>query len=327
MASRLQQYPGRRNVVPSLATSLWLLFAAATQPDPLSPPPHGRDAGVPALPSKPSVPSTKTPPSVAAPTDPKSPKAPVVPTTAKPAVPASQPGKTTKVPPRIATPPADVEEPEEEIVADPSGKAKARKKGPRKVATVDHTDVPERKSPWSSDRYAAVVPPGLTLAALRNQLSKNSMPVAETGAPAPEHGHSMQTVSDIEKARDSLRQETARLEALLKAAGNCGGGGGGMAMGEPLLPTTPIPASALREAASEQIDSVSKAIKGMKPEQAAAVVARLDRGLAAEILRRMKSTDAGAILGLLKPDLAAELATEIATRKPTYPKDKKGSSK
>ena len=100
-----------------------------------------------------------------------------------------------------------------------------------------------------------------------------------------------------------------------------------MTNGEPLLPTAPVSASAVREAAGEQIDSVSKAIKGMKPEQAAAVVARLDRGLAAEILRRMKSSDAGAIMGLLKPDLAAELATEIATRKPTYPKDKKGSSK
>lgn len=321
--------------MPSLATSLWLIFAAATQPDPLSPPPHGRAAEVPAQPAKPAVASTKAPPSVAkpndptlppSPTSPKSPKAPSAP--ANPTATASQPGKTAKIPPRIETPPANVEEPEEEIVADPSGKLKARKKGSRKVATtVDRAEVTERKSPWSADRYAAVVPPGLTLAALRSQLAKGGAPVAETSAPAAEHSRPMQTVSDIDKAREALRQETARLEALLKAAGNCGGGGGGMTTGEPLLPTTPVSASALREAASEQIDSVSKAVKGMKPEQAAAVVARLDRGLAAEILRRMKSTDAGAILGLLKPELAAELATEIATRKPTYPKDKKGSAK
>jgi hypothetical protein len=229
----------------------------------------------------------------------------------------------------MQTSPSSVEEPEEEIVADSSGKIKSRKKGPRKVATVDRSEISERKSPWSADRYAAVVPPGLTLAALRTQLSRAGAAAAEPNAPPAEHGRPMQTVSDIDKARESLRQETARLEALLKAAGNCGGGGGsgGMAMGEPLLPTAPIAASALREAASEQIDSVSKAVKGMKPEQAAALVARLDRGLAAEILRRMKASDAGAILGLLKPDLAAELATEIATRKPTYPKDKKGSTK
>jgi hypothetical protein len=332
MASRLQLYPSRRNVVSSLAIPLWLLFIAAAQPDPWSPPPHGRDAGAPVQPINPAAPSAKAPPSVAKPTDPKSPKSPSVPVAAKPTSPAPQPvktaGKTAKVPPRLDTASADVEEPEEEIVADPSGKAKSHKKGPRKVATVDRAEVPEHKSPWSADRYAAVVPPGLTLAALRSQLSKGATPVVDSNAPGGDHARPMQSLSDIEKARESLRQETARLEALIKAAGNCGGGGGGgMAIGEPMLPTAPIPAATLREAAGEQIDSVSKAMKGMKPEQAAALIGRLDRGLAAEILRRMKSTDAGAILGLLKPDLAAELATEIATRKPMYGKDKKASPK
>jgi len=303
-----------------------LVFAAAAQPDPLSPPPHGREADVPAQPTNPAVPSTKKPPSVAKPTDPKSPKAPSVPVAAKPANPTSQPGKAVKVPPRTDSAPADVEEPEEEVVADPSGKLKARKKAPHKVATVDRAEVPEHKSPWSADRYAAVVPPGLTLAALRSQLSKGATPVVDSNPPVADHARPMQSLSDIEKARESLRQETARLEALIKVAGNCGGGGG-MSTGEPMLPTAPIAAATLREAAGEQIDSVSKAMKGMKPEQAAALIGRLDRGLAAEILRRMKSTDAGAILGLLKPDLAAELATEIATRKPMYGKDKKASFK
>ena len=100
-----------------------------------------------------------------------------------------------------------------------------------------------------------------------------------------------------------------------------------MPIGEGLAPAAPVSVAALREAPTEQIDSVSKAMKGMKPEQAAAVVARLDRGLAAEIMRRMKATDAGAILGLLKPEMAAELATQIATRKSIYGKDKKGSGK
>jgi flagellar motility protein MotE (MotC chaperone) len=307
-----------------------LVFAAAAQPDPLSPPPHGREADVPAQPTNPAVPSTKVPPSVTKPTDPKSPKDPSVPALAKPANPAkptSQPGKAVKVPPRTDSALADVEEPEEEIVADPSGKLKARKKAPHKVATVDRAEVPEHKSPWSADRYAAVVPPGLTLAALRSQLSKGATPVVDSNPPVADHARPMQSLSDIEKARESLRQETARLEALIKAAGNCGAIGGGMSTGEPMLPTAPVAAATLREAAGEQIDSVSKAMKGMKPEQAAALIGRLDRGLAAEILRRMKSTDAGAVLGLLKPDLAAELATEIATRKPMYGKDKKASPK
>lgn len=340
MASRLQLQASRRNVVPSLATSLWLIFVAAAQPDPLSPPAHGRDAGVPVT-AKPAVASPKAPasPSVAKPMDPnaaKSPKvpgAPVVANPVTPAIPVPQSGKTAKAPPRLNAAPAEMVEPEEEIVADASGRIKASKRGPRKAATgerperQDRPDVPERKSPWSADRYAAVVPPGLTLAALRTQLSKGPVPTPEPGAQPSEHSRPTQAVSDIEKAREGLRQETARLEAMLKAAGNCGGGGSGMAMGEPLLPTSPIPAATLREAASEQIDTVSKAMKGMKPEQAAALLGRLDRGLAAEILRRMKSSDAGAILGLLKPDLAADLATEIAIRKPMYGKDKKASPK
>jgi hypothetical protein len=316
--------------LPSLATTLWLILAAATQPDPLSPPVHGRDATAAALPAKSTLPSAKPTPSVAKPSDPTlptSPKAPLVPVTAKPAIPVPQTGKTVKVLPRVATAAADVEEPEEEVVADPSGRFKPHKKGPHKAATVERPETPERKSPWSADRYSAVVPPGLTLAALRSQLAKGPTTVPDSSAQGADHGRPTQTVSDIEKAREALRQETARLEALLKAAGNCGGGGSGMAMGEPLLPATAIPAATLREAAGEQIDSVSKAMKGMKPEQAAALIGRLDRGLAAEILRRMKATDAGAVLGLLKPDLAAELATEIATRKPMYAKDKKGSNK
>jgi len=314
----------------NLATTIWLTLAATAQPESLSPPPHGRDASVPVRPTVQAPAPVKAPPSVAKPLDPAAPKVPKAPTTpvaAKPELSTTPIGKNAKLPSKAEPARVDIEEPEEEIVADPSGKMKSPKKPPRKVATVDRPEAPERKSPWSTDRYAAVVPPGLTLAALRSQLSKGGVPTAEPGTPAAEHGRPVQTVSDIEKARESLRQETARLEALLRASGNCGGGSAGMTNGEPLLPTTPVSATALREAASEQIDSVSKAIKGMKPEQAAALVARLDRGLAAEILRRMKSSDAGAILGLLKPDLAAELATEIATRKPTYPKDKKGTSK
>ncbi len=315
--------------MPSLAIPLWLIFAAAAQPDPLSPPPHGRDADVPAQPNQPARPAVKAPPSVAKPIDPsspKSPKSPSIPVADRNTTPASRSGKIVKVPPQLDTAAPAVEEPEEEIVTSPSGKTRSRRRGPRKVTTVDRPEVSERKSPWSADRYAAVVPPGLTLAALRNQLSKNATTAADPGTPAGDHARPSDSLSDIEKARAALQQETVRLEALIKTAGSCGGGSG-MAMGEPTLPTASIPAETLREAASEQIDSVSKAIKGMKPEQAAAVIGRLDRGLAAEILRRMKSSDAGAILGLLKPDLAAELATLIATHKPMYPKDKRESSK
>ena len=312
--------------MPSLAIPLWLLFVATPQADPLSPPPHGREVSAPEEPAKPTVPSVKATPPVTKPTDPKSPKSPSTPNPTKTAPIAAHPVKPTK--PSLKTQPAPsvTEEPAEEAVAALIAKDKAHRKGPHSAS--DRGEVPERKNPWSADRYAAVVPPGLTLSALRSQISKSSAATAEPPSPAPDNSKTGSAASDIEKAREALRQETAHLEALLKTPVNCAGGMGSTPLGEQPMPSTQsIPAAALREAASEQIDSVSKAMKGMKPEQAAAMVARLDRGLAAEILRRMKAIDAGAILGLLKPEQAADLATEIAIRKPMYAKDKKGVAK
>jgi flagellar motility protein MotE (MotC chaperone) len=313
--------------VPSFVIPLWLLLAAA-QADPLSPPPLGQKATV-SAPTPPTAPSAKSP---SMPTQPADPKAAKPAGSASPSKSVKPTGNSAKSPPRTETPATSVEVPEEEVVADPNSKSKLHFRRPpsRRPAlverTVDQPERPERKNPWSADRYAAVVPPGLTLAALRSQLAKT--PVATNEAPAPpaaETGSSSQTIADIEKAREMLRQETARLEALLKSTGGCGAGGN-MPIGEPLASASPLSPNAVREAPPEQIDAVSKAIKGMKPEQAAAMVGRLDRTLAAEILHRMKAVDAGAVLGLLKPELSAELATIIATRK-SAPKDKKGAAK
>lgn len=294
--------------MPSLAIPLWLLLAAAAQPDPLAPPPHGRAVEAPPLPTKPEVPTAELPAPVAKPMDPKALRAS-----------AATANKSAKTPPRLDTPSAMLEEPAEEIVGEAMTKTKAHKKIAYKPVVDDRGDVPERKNPWSADRYSAVVPPGLTLAALRSQLAKS--PTLETATPGADHTSSPdQVLAEITKAREALRQETARLEALLKTTGNCGGSG---SSGESPPSTTPLSPAELHEASSEQIDSVSKAMKGMKPEQAAALVSHLNRGLAAEILHRMKAADAGAILGILKPELAADLATEIATRRPT----KKAASK
>jgi len=292
--------------VPSLAISLWMIFAAAAGAGPQSASARGKDGSAPSVPV---APAPKAPPTPSKPADVKG---PVVPTT-RPVRAAQMPEEATST----------LDEPEEEVFGD--ARAKGHRKGARKAATVERPEpVPERKTTWSSDRYAAVVPPGLTLAALRSQLGKAQV-APEPAIAAPDQGPGA-TLADIEKAREALRQETARLEALLKATGNCGGSVG-MTMGDGLATPALVSPTALREAPTEQIDSVSKAMKGMKPEQAAAVVARLDRALAAEIIRKMKPTDAGAILGLIKPELAAELATQIATRKSPPGKDKKGTGK
>jgi flagellar motility protein MotE (MotC chaperone) len=290
--------------VPSFALSLWLVFAAAAGADAPAAARTRESNG----PAAPVVANPKAPVMPAKPADAKAPVAP----TAKP-----------KSVPTLEESAPVLDEPEEEVFVD--SRSKGHRKGARKTATVERGEaIPERKTAWSQDRYAAVVPPGLTLAALRSQLGKTQA-APEPAAAAPDQAPGG-TLADIEKAREALRQETARLEALLKATGNCGGNIG-MTMGDGMASATTVSPAALREAPTEQIDSVSKTMKGMKPEQAAALVARLDRALAAEIMRRMKPADAGAILGLLKPELAAELTTQIATRKPAPPKDKKGAAK
>jgi hypothetical protein len=294
--------------VPSLALPLWLVFAAASGTDSES----AARAPKPSTPAAPVASATKPVAAPSRPVDTNAPKAPATPSTKMAAV--------GKAPPAVEQ--GSLEEPEEEVFSGLKSKG-SRKNGRKAAVPMDRPDPADRRVGWSPDRYAAVVPPGLTLAALHSQLSKTQGAQAtEPGAPTgdPVTGG---TLADIERAREALRQETARLEALLKATGNCGGGVG-MPIGDSPAAVSPM---ALREAPTEQIDSVSKAMKGMKPEQAAALVARLDRGLAAEIMRRMKPADAGSILGLVKPELAAELATQIATRKSIAGKDKKGNGK
>jgi hypothetical protein len=313
MASQLQHLPNQRNVVPSLAIPLSLILAAAGT---ASPPAHARDRGAPSASAGKTAKSAPTVANPAGATDAQHP----VGSTGKPTF-------TGKSAAKARDQAGILDEPEEEIVVDAKPRTRERRRGTRRNATADRSDIPDRKIAWSADRYAAVVPPGLTLAALRSQLGKAQVATPGGAGESAIEDSPGGTLADIEKAREALRQETARLEALLKATGGCGGGVGiGMPIGDGLS-AAPLSAVALREAPAEQIDAVSKAMKGMKPEQAAAVVARLDRSLAAEIIRRMKSTDAGAILGLLKPELAAELATQIATRKSVYGKEKKGSGR
>ncbi len=61
-------------------------------------------------------------------------------------------------------------------------------------------------------------------------------------------------------------------------------------------------------------EALAKTVKGMKSDQAAILVQKLDRGLAVEVLRRMRPADTAAILEKLKPDTAAELFSAMAAR-------------
>jgi flagellar motility protein MotE (MotC chaperone) len=64
------------------------------------------------------------------------------------------------------------------------------------------------------------------------------------------------------------------------------------------------------------LDLVAKELRGIKATEAGPIVVRLDRRLAANVLKRMPPADAGKILGAIKPEIAAEIATEIAEGDP-----------
>src|SRR6185369_10021877 len=114
--------------------------------------------------------------------------------------------------------------------------------------------------------------------------------------------------AEINKAREGLRQDTARLEALLEKRAATGPG---PAPGEsPAGDGEPV------KKTPTSLDGLAKAMRGMKPEQAAPIISRLERKMAADVLVRMPATDAGKVLGQCKPEVAAELAAEIASRTP-----------
>ena len=119
-----------------------------------------------------------------------------------------------------------------------------------------------------------------------------------------------QLAAEINKAREALRQDTAKLEAMLAArdaAPSPVASAGTPSNGENGEPAKKVPVP---------LDNLSKAIRGMKPEQAAPIISRVSRKLAADILLRMPGSDAGKVMGVCKPEVAAELAAEIASRTP-----------
>ncbi|MBX7115539.1 MAG: hypothetical protein K1X64_14515 [Myxococcaceae bacterium] len=126
---------------------------------------------------------------------------------------------------------------------------------------------------------------------------------------AAERARLEKLAADIATAREGLKVETARLEKLVKA--NAARATADVAAPEPAdvkaLPKKNDP---------EQLANLAKTMKAMKPEQAAALVQRLDRALAVDLIGRLSPAVAGAVIAKLSPELAAEMMTRLATRTP-----------
>ena len=115
-------------------------------------------------------------------------------------------------------------------------------------------------------------------------------------------------LAEIAKTRQALKDDTAKLEAMMTESSDAAPPAGGGAAGPA--------AAASGKPVKNPLDVLAKALRAIKPESAAPIVARLDKRLAATVLLRMPPVDAGKIMGALKPDTAAELATQIAMRTP-----------
>jgi len=113
---------------------------------------------------------------------------------------------------------------------------------------------------------------------------------------------------DIAAARAALLSETALLERRLKEAPPAEKRAAAPAA--PALP--PAPARRSGPEPKPRGETLAKTLKGMKPDQAASLLARLERPLAVEILRRMRPADAGVVLEKMKAETAAELFTAMA---------------
>ena len=134
---------------------------------------------------------------------------------------------------------------------------------------------------------------------------------------------------DVAKEREGLRKEIAELQSLLKRADNMGGRRQQLAALEAEIKTTSSRLDTvkkelkqattvqLNDANRTQLEQVAKAMKGMKPDTAAAMLNQLERPVVAELLRRMKPAQAGAIMEKLKPEVAADMANAMAGLPPS----------
>jgi flagellar motility protein MotE (MotC chaperone) len=186
-------------------------------------------------------------------------------------------------------------------------KAKAKATSPKKKASAPNAEpkIGEGPSPAS--------PPPLTMTGLREEIRREAAPVTiDPEASARTKVELM--LAEIAKTREAMREDTTRLELMMgDGADSAAGGASGAAATAGASATS---AASGRPAAKNPLDVLAKALRGIKPELAAPIVARLDKRLAATVLLRMPPVDAGKIMGALKPDTAAELATQIAMRAP-----------
>lgn len=243
--------------------------------------------------------------------------------TAKPSAVGPKAGEAAKPPPPSAGAPVVATD-----AAKPEAKAKTKGKGRSPAELAKKLSVVRKAMDKSNAAVTAegASSPPLDMAAMRAEVHRESRRSPELDATELPETKVEKMLAEVAKAREALHQDTLKLEALAAAAalkpappqvnpddeggesdgrprteGEAASGGAATSGGKP---------------AKNPLDVLAKALRGIKPEQAAPIVTRLDPQLAASVLQRMPPADAGKILAAMKADNAAVLATLIAARKP-----------
>jgi flagellar motility protein MotE (MotC chaperone) len=263
---------------------------------------------------------------------PAAPVAPVAPAIDVPAPPLGT-GSTTEIPsnrlPAVNPSPSSSAHPSRDVTATPHPTA-ARRAADAKPTTrrpkpalrlsglgTTATPPPPPRALPIAPRAAATpeedrtpsIPPALSAVALRDELRAAARRRAEElRSLAGERARLQKLSADIAAARAALLSETALLERKLKEAPP--------PEKRPAAATAPArPSAPARRSGPEAKPpamALAKTLKGMKPNQAASLLSRLERPLAVEILRHMRPADAGALLEKMQAETAAELITAMA---------------
>jgi len=243
--------------------------------------------------------------------------------------------------------------------AKPEGQASADKKNgdPKASVPVGEADAAEKSKLSSHAPKGAVVPrgsvgpegvvklvpgkgmdpkkmaklrvnrPGSSAAALspnglREEIKHNvSFASVSNGQEPLSRSRAEKLLEEMSKTREALEKDTARLEQMHKEATQSADA---LAALQAQLEAAKeeakkSPAAVDPKTQKNPLDVVAKELRGIKATEAGPIVVRLDRKLAANILKRMPPADAGKILGAIKPEIAAEIAAEIAEGEPKLP--------
>lgn len=268
------------------------------------------EAKAPVPPHAPSV-AEPVPPAAAVPQS-----APVKPTVSHPpganAAAAANPTGAKEAAP--AVPPRVVEG---AAVADPTTSASAIDERAVEAGSASAERAPappprSRRAPKAERKDPS--PRSLTLEALRDEIV-NSPAEIEKNNLLKEREHLGELVGALDTAQKQLRRDTERLAAFLEEAKK-------QSQEKQTEQQESQAALAIKEAevkakaptGPSPLETLAKAMRGMKPAQAAAIAERVPLSLAADVLQKMPARDAGRVMGLMNAERAAALAAEIASR-------------